>query len=219
MAFETLSEWTSQFSLERILSGDFSVFLPIFFLVISIAMYSIIIWHFYRFIARRDCFKLTPKKHKKLIGFLKYFFLYPFVALLFFAGFSFIMLFLTRAYEIPAVLSTSFAVIVAIRITAYYSEDLSKDVAKMLPFALLGIFLVDPSYFGFEETIAKFMSIPEHSTLCIQFLLFIILIEWILRIMLTIRYRLLPEQCQSPVEDRIVREKEKTMEKISFKIS
>jgi hypothetical protein len=140
MAFENFSDLTSTFSLKGILSGDLSAFLPIFYLVVSIAIYSIVIWHFYRFIARRDCLTIQSISHPKVVGFLKYFFVFPFIAFLFFLGFSLMMLFLTRDYEILAVLSTSFAVIVAIRITAYYSRDLSKDVAKMLPFALLGLF-------------------------------------------------------------------------------
>ena len=187
MAFENFSDLTSTFSLKNILSGDPSAFLPIFYLIISIAIYSIVIWHFYRFIARRDCIAIHSVTHPKVVGFLKYFFVFPFIAFLFFLGFSLMMLFLTRDYEIMAVLSTSFAVIVAIRITAYYSRDLSKDVAKMLPFALLGLFLVSPTYFSFEEIIGKIYSLPEFFNLCIQFIILITLIEWILRIILSVK--------------------------------
>lgn len=187
MAFENFSDLTSTFSLKGILSGDPSVFLPILYLIISIAIYSIVIWHFYRFIARRDCLTIHSVTHPKVVGFLKYFFVFPFIAFLFFLGFSLMMLFLTRGYEILAVLSTSFAVIVAIRITAYYSRDLSKDVAKMLPFALLGLFLVTPTYFSFEEIIGKIYSLPEFFNLCIQFIILITLVEWILRIMLAVK--------------------------------
>ena len=187
MAFENFSDLTSIFSLKDILSGDLSVFLPIFYLVVSIAIYSIVIWHFYRFIARRDCLTIHSVSHPKVVGFLKYFFVFPFIAFLFFLGFSLMMLFLTRDYEILAVLSTSFAVIVAIRITAYYSRDLSKDVAKMLPFALLGLFLVAPTYFSFEEIIDKIYSLPEFFNLCIQFIILITLVEWILRIILAVK--------------------------------
>ena len=201
MAFEKLSELVSEFSLDKILSGNFSDFVAIFYLVISIAIYSILIWHFYRFIARRDCFKLTTRKHKKLIGFLKYFFFYPGVAFLFFAGFSLMMLFITKTYEIETVLSTSFAIIAAIRICAYYNEDLSKDIAKMLPFALLAIFLIDASYFRFGDITTKIYSLPEFFTLCLQFILFIILIEWILRILLTIRYAIFPKKQQIPLDE------------------
>lgn len=187
MAFENFSDLTSTFSLKSILSGDPSAFLPILYLIVSIAIYSIVIWHFYRFIARRDCLTIHSVTHPKVVGFLKYFFVFPFIAFLFFLGFSLMMLFLTRDYEILVVLSTSFAVIVAIRITAYYSRDLSKDVAKMLPFALLGLFLVNPTYFSFEEIIGKIYLLPEFFNLCIQFIILITLVEWILRIILAVK--------------------------------
>ena len=203
MAFEKISEIFSQFSFENILHGDFSSFQPLFYLIISIAIYSIIIWHFYRFIARRDCFKLTPRKHVKIIQFLKYFFLFPFVAFLFFAGFSLMLLFLTKSYEVSEILSISFALITAIRITAYYSGDLSKDVAKMLPFALLGIFLVDPSYFRFEDIMERVYSLPDFFTLAIQFIVFVIIVEWILRILLTIRYKIFPKKQERVIEKPI----------------
>ncbi|MCJ2534162.1 MAG: hypothetical protein LN364_02890 [Candidatus Thermoplasmatota archaeon] len=201
MVGEGISEWASEFSLDKILSGDFSGFAAIFYLVVSIAIYSILIWHFYRYIARRDCFKMSPRRHKQLIGFLKYFFFYPGVAFLFFAGFSLMMLFITKTYEIETVLSTSFAIIAAIRICAYYNEDLSKDIAKMLPFALLAIFLIDASYFRFSDITAKIGSLPEFFTVAIQFIIFIILMEWILRILLAIRYAIFPKKRQMITEE------------------
>jgi len=194
MAFGPISEWVSQFSLQGVLGDDPSAFLQIFYLVISIAIYSMLIWHFYRFIARRDCFKINMKNHPKLIGFLKYFFIYPFVAFLFFTGFSLLFLFLTRDYNILGVLSTSFAVVVAIRITAYYNEDLSRDVAKMLPFALLAIVLISPSYFIYKELVETIYSLPEFFAVSLRFVLFIILTEWMLRILLTIKHTVFPKQ-------------------------
>ena len=142
MAFENFSGYMPELDLKNIFSGDFSAFVPIFYLIISIAIYSILIWHFYRFIARRDCFKVSECNHSKLVGSLKYFFLFPFVAGIFFVGFSLMMLFITRSYEISALLSTSFAIIMAIRITAYYSEDLSKDVQKCFHLLFLVCFLL-----------------------------------------------------------------------------
>jgi len=194
MISDNISEFISQ-----ILRGDFQTFEGLFYLAISIAIYAIFIWHFYRFIARRDCFKISTRKYPKLVGFLKYFFFYPFVAFLFFIGFSLIMNFLTVKLDTEVVLSTSFALIIAIRITSYYSEDLSKDLAKMLPFALLGIFLVDPSYFGLGaqpqlSMLENIYAIPQLFTDGVQYIIFIILIEWILRILLTIRYAIFPKK-------------------------
>ena len=201
MVFENFSDWLSQMSPEKILSGDFSAFLPVFYLIISMAIYAILIWHFYRFIAKRDIFKISQRKHAKIIHFLKYFLLFPFIASLCFIGFSLMLLFLTKNLELQVTLSTSFAVIAAIRITAYYSEDLSKDLAKLLPFVLLGVFLVDPSYFSLEDIMDKINSLPQFLTLCIQSILLIVLIEWILRAGLTVvqYFRSLKNQDQ-PVE-------------------
>ena len=190
MQFENLSNLAMDFSVKDILSGDPEVLIPIIYLIISIAVYSIMIWHFYRFIARRDCFKITSTNHPKLMSIMKYFLFYPIIGFLFFAGFSTMMLFITKNYSIPAVLSTSFGIIIAIRLTAYYNEDLSKDVAKMLPFALLGLVLVDPSYFRFEDIIFKFSQLPSFFIQAVQFILLIIFVEWTLRIGLAIKNRI-----------------------------
>jgi len=200
MVFEKFSEWAAQFSIEDIFRGDFSSFLPLLYLAISIAIYSILIWHFYRFIARRDIFKFSPKKYVRAIAFLKYSFLFPLVAVGFFAGFALMLLFLAKDLEIATVLSTSFAIIVAIRITAYYNEGLSKDVAKLLPLVLLGVFLVDPSYFRWSDIISKIDSLPEFFTVCIQFILLIMIAEWILRVVLTTVRRIRPSKKKTPLE-------------------
>jgi len=201
IGFDSASEWTRNFSLEEILSGNLTGFVSLFYLIILIAIYAIIIYHFYRYIARRDCFKPSKREHTKLIGFLKYTFLFPFVAILFFLGFSMIFIFLTESENIGAILTTAFAIIVAIRITAYYTEDLSKDVAKMLPFAILGIFLVDPEYFTIESAMDKINILPDYVNVIAQYILLIIIVEWVLRISLNIRYAILPKKEVTPTEE------------------
>jgi len=183
-----------KFSIEKILSGDLSLFTWLFSVIIMIALYSVIIYHFYRYIARRDCFKPSQRKYSKIIGFLKYTFLFPFIAMLFFIGFSLILIFLTNTIDIAQVLYTAFVLVLAIRITAYYTEELSKDVAKMLPFAILGIFLVDSSYFSIESVTERINTLPDYINLIIQFLLLIILTEWVFRSALTIRYAMFPKK-------------------------
>jgi hypothetical protein len=188
--YDKIQDFTSQLSLEKIFGGDFSGVLALLYLALSIAIYSILIYNFYRYIARRDCFKPFSKKHSKLVGLIKYCILFPFIAIIFFLGFSLMLLFLAKEINIDIVLSTSFAIVLAIRITSYYTEDLSRDVAKMLPFALLGVFLVSPSYFEFSDIIMKINSLPEFISLSIQFIFFIIIIEWVLRLILVIRRRI-----------------------------
>jgi hypothetical protein len=193
---EISTKLSENFSLEKILSGDLSAFTAVFYLAVSIAIYSIIIYHFYRFVARRDCFKPSKSKYSKAIGFLRYFFLFPFIVIVFFLGFSMMLLFLAKDIEPDVVLATAFAIILAIRICSYYTEDLSKDVAKMLPFALLGIFLVSPSFFEISDIQSKINQLPELINVAIVYLIFIILIEWILRILLNIKQAIIPKKQQ-----------------------
>ena len=192
-------------SLFENLSFDADLFIWLFSMIIMIAIYAVVIYHFYRYIARRDVFKKSESKHSKAIGFLKYFFLFPFVAVLFFIGFSLIFIFLTESYEIIDIMYVAFAIIVAIRITAYYTEDLSKDVAKMLPFAILGIFLIDSSYFSMDSVTTRINELPNNIDAIIQFIILIILVEWILRIALNVRYAILPkkEKAVPQVEENV----------------
>ncbi|MDG6217820.1 MAG: hypothetical protein QCI00_00060 [Candidatus Thermoplasmatota archaeon] len=188
MRFEEVSALLPRLSLQEILFGDTSEIASVIYFIVMISIYALSIWHFYRFLARRDCFSHHTERHPRLSNMLKYMFFFPFVAFLFFIGFSLLLLFITKDYDIPILLSTAFAMVAAIRIVAYYSEDLSRDLAKMLPFALLGLFIVDPQYFSFEDIISKMSSIPIFFTLCIKYILYIVFMEWILRVLLNIRY-------------------------------
>jgi hypothetical protein len=184
MEINEVSELFANFSLEEVLQGDLTLIFSLLYLVVSLALCSIMIWYFYRFIARRDCFKVDHYRHPIVVSCLSYFLLFPVVATLFFTGFALILVFLTRNFEIPQLLATSFVLVVAIRFTAYYSEDLSKDVAKMLPFAVLGLVVVNPTFFNFEDILGTINSLPGFFNLAVQFILFIVLIEWVLRIAL-----------------------------------
>lgn len=196
-----VSQWSQNFSPEQILNGNLEAFQALFYLIIMISIYSVAIYKFYRYVARRDVFKPNKIKNTKFICLCKYFFLFPFVAGVFFVGFSLILIALTEkasssilgiSSEIESILALAFAIIITIRITAYYTEDLSKDVAKMLPFAVLGVFLVDSSYFSIGKVMARISTLPDHVNTVAQFLILIILVEWILRISLFIKNKIIP---------------------------
>ena len=80
------------------------------------------------------------------------------------------------------ILLVSIALVSTVRIAAYYNEDLSKDLAKMQPFALLGIFLIDISYFSFSASLEVIKQIPSFWKIMIYYLIFAIVLEFILRI-------------------------------------
>jgi len=75
------------------------------------------------------------------------------------------------------------ALVASVRVAAYYKEELSVDLAKMLPFALLGVFLVDISFFSVEHSKSILFSIPQYSETILYYLIFTIVLEFLLRIL------------------------------------
>ena len=73
------------------------------------------------------------------------------------------------------------ALIAGVRITAYISEKLSQDLAKMLPFTLLALALTGDRFFSLELFISRLSDIPTVISDLPYFIIFIIIIELILR--------------------------------------
>lgn len=158
-----------------------------------IAAYGIFIWLFYRFLARRDILRLNLKKYNKfelawliklfaIIFYIVEFIIFlPFVITFWFGVLAILLLVLVRSQDVQTILFIAAAIIGATRITAYYSEDLSKDLAKMFPFTLLSAALLTTDFFDISTIIPKIQEIPLVLDQVIYFAVFIIAIELVLR--------------------------------------
>jgi len=93
-----------------------------------------------------------------------------------------ILLIISKSSTPNHVLLISVSLVAAVRITSYYNEQLSQDLAKMIPFALLGVYLVNVSFFSIQESIEMAKQIPSLWKIGIYYLLFVTLLEFILRI-------------------------------------
>ena len=165
----------------------------LFLLVLLIVIYSIIIWHGYRFIARKDPLRLNLNKHnnveqnfvsklkKSFFYFIEYLLISPLIIFAGFSVFTVLLTVLTETSNPNSILIASAAVIGAIRMTAYYKEDLSKELAKFLPFTLLAISVLNLGIFNAEKIITHLNQIPSLFNQIIYYLLFIIILETILR--------------------------------------
>ncbi len=139
------------------ISEAYTILKPLILFIIGMVIYSIFVFKFYRFIARKEIFKLNLQQYniesfawlKKFLNVIlyvvEYILLFPFITFFWFIVFSVLLSFLTREQTVQNILLVSITLVSSIRVSAYYNEDLSKDLAKMLPFALLGIFLIDIS--------------------------------------------------------------------------
>jgi hypothetical protein len=159
------------------------------FFLIGISAYSIFVFHFYKFIARREIFQFNigstagaGKFFRFILYVLKHIFILPLIIFFWFLVFAVILAFLSKQDLMQTILLISISLVGVIRTMSYYDEDLSKDLAKMLPFALLGVFLVDISYFSLSHSFATMMQLPGLWQLMLYYLMFIITLEFVLRI-------------------------------------
>ncbi|MBU0457338.1 MAG: hypothetical protein ABH824_05055 [Nanoarchaeota archaeon] len=168
--------------------------IPLFLFILGMVVYAIFVFKFYRFVARRDIFKLNLKKHSKSFrGFLEnffhlifytfeYLFLFPIFTFFWFIVLAIIIMLLSETQAVSNILLVAMALVGSVRATAYYNEDLSKDLAKMLPFALLGIFLLDISNFSYYNSWLMIRQLPDLWQTIIYYFIFIVALELILRI-------------------------------------
>lgn len=176
------------------LPGNFKILPPLFILGIIIAVYSIFIWFFYRFLARKDVLQLNLAKYNvyKHSGVIKFFrviffivefiIITPIAIFFWFTILSVFLIVLAKELEVGVVILICASFISAIRITAYFNEDLSKDLAKLVPFTLLGVVILTPGFLELETTIQRITQIPLFMNTAFYYLLFIIGLEIILRL-------------------------------------
>lgn len=168
-------------------------FLNIFFLILLITIYSIFIWKFYRFIATKNIIRLNLNQYNKssspvltkilagLFYFVEYIIILPFIIFFWFSIFTIFLIFLTEGIELPNIILLSAVIVGAIRMTAYYKEDLAKDLAKLIPFTLLAISMTKSGFFDFPAILSKFTQLPLFFANILSYLAIIIVLEIILR--------------------------------------
>ena len=161
--------------------------------ILGMAVYALFVFKFYRFVASRDMFELDLSKyeesrHQWVRGFLhivmygaKYIILFPAFAFFWFAVLTLILTFLSKERPFADILLIALATVSAIRATAYYNEDLSRDLAKILPFAVLAIFLIDTSFFKIDQSLDVLKEANAHREDIFYYLLLLIAVEFVLR--------------------------------------
>ena len=176
----------------------------------GMVLYSFFVWKFYRFVSRREIIPINLEKYSSegkrsplRIGayISSYMILFPFFLFLWFFAYSFFIYFLARDIPTGTVLLISITVIAAIRVTAYYKEDLARDLGKLLPFSLLAIFLTSSAFFSdtnnffsLDDLGERFNEIPLLSMEIFKFIIYAIFVETFLRIVFIIKRKIKPSK-------------------------
>lgn len=168
-------------------------FITLFALSVLIMLYAIFIWKLYRFVAKKNLIKLNLNKYNRLehpttskllagiLYFLEYIVLLPFFIFFWYAVFTLFLLFLSEGLSTSAILLISAAIITAVRLTAYYKEDAAKEIAKLLPFTLLGIAITKPGFFNIARMFESLKEIPVFFENIFGYFILILIMEIILR--------------------------------------
>ena len=171
---------------------------PVSIYVLGMSAYAIFVFKFYRFVAARDMFQFDVSRYEGrthglawsvlhvVLYVFKYLVLFPVFAFFWFAVLTLILAFLSKGQTFPETLLIALATVAAIRASSYYKEELSRDLAKILPFAVLGIFLVDASFFSVSESFDSLRVAGDYSESILYYLLFLIGLEFVLRIALAV---------------------------------
>lgn len=192
---------------------------PVAVYVLGMAVYAIFVFKFYRFVAARDMFEFNLSRYENsrfrpvrvflhLVMYVgKYIVLFPVFALFWFAGLTVILAFLSQDRSFSNTLLMALATVSAIRVTAYLSQDLSRDLAKLLPFAVLATFLIDASFFTIADSLDALWEVENYIDDIIYYVAFLIALEFALRIIMGFAKLLFPgDKAQTPEEPGPVEE-------------
>ena len=167
---------------------------PAMLFTVGVAIYAILIFNLYRFMSRRNVFNLDFSKYEEsrhpflgrtlhLIFYVaKYLLIFPLFAFFWFGVLVVMVALLSRTKEVEDLLLIAMAVLTSVRVTSYYTEELSRDIAKMLPFALLGIFLIDLRYFDLSASTELLNRVGDEWESIFYYWVFVVLLELVLRV-------------------------------------
>ncbi len=163
--------------------------------VLGMSLYAVFVFKYYRFVASKDMFALDLSRFEErslrwarstlhvILYVFKYLIVFPVFAFFWFAVLTLILAFLSKDQTFSETLLVALATVSAIRVTAYYNEDLSRDLAKILPFAVLAIFLIDASFFSVGESLDILKEAGDYTEKIVYSLSFIVALELVLRVL------------------------------------
>lgn len=166
---------------------------------VGLFIYIWLIWHFYRFVARRDLFgKHLSIHHPGITGVLedfilgmfrvgKYGVVFPIVSFLWFGGFVALLFVVAQNQTLEQIALISIGLVGAARMLAYYKEDMAQELAKTIPIVILGVALTEPDFFQINLVLSRLESLPALGATLLPFILYLSALELTLRVLLWIK--------------------------------
>jgi len=182
-------------TIQRFIPPQYLPLLAAFFAAILIALYSILTWKFYRFIARQDILSLNLSRYNQsehpilsklfamILYLIEYIIILPLVIFVWFSVFTIMLLILSENLDINQILLITASIVGAIRILAYYEESLAEEIAKQTPLTLLIILISQSGFSSANKVVSNIIQIPSLISQISSFFILIMLLELVLRIL------------------------------------
>lgn len=117
---------------------------------------------------------------------LAYVVVFPFLSFLFVLAIAVSMLFMakfsTDDLSTREVLMLAMAVVLAIRVCAYFSEHAASDLAKVMPLSMLAVVLVNNGVADLRESLENLKEIDDDPMLLALFFVVVVVVEFVLRL-------------------------------------
>jgi len=171
---------------------------PVIIYILGMAVYALFVFKFYQFVNARDIFAFDLSKYENskfkvvrvfihlVLYVAQYLFIFPIVAFFWFAAITVMLSFLAAGQEFNEILLVAMAVVGTIRISAYIAEDLSRDLAKMLPFGVLAFIIINLTTFDVSESLDVLKQADDNREAIVYYLVFTIALEFALRVLSTV---------------------------------
>lgn len=166
-------------------------FLNLFSSTIILFFASVLTWYIcYKQLAKRDLFEIPKFEVRtrfmeildRIIYFLKYLVLFPIYSFIWFLIFSFLLFLLSKSRPIEDILFLGIVLVAVTRMCAYVSHRLAEEMAQLLPLTLVVIFFLEPKAINLEIGTSSFFVLIQQIPRVAKYLLFIVVVEWFLRI-------------------------------------
>jgi len=180
--------------ISSIISSETNLIPNLSFFTAVIVIYAIFVFYFYRFLAKKNIIELNLSQYNQysneiiikifaaILYIIEYIVILPVLTFFWFSILAMLTLMLAKGLPVSTVLLISAALVAAVRITSYISEDLAKDLAKMLPFTLLAIAITTAGFFDIADIMSRASEIPILFSSIPYYLFFIVIIELIMRV-------------------------------------
>jgi len=96
---------------------------------------------------------------------------------------------LSKDQTTDQILLSAMAIIVGIRVTAFITEKVSTDLAKLIPMGLLGVVIIQPGYLGLGATANHIGRAFDMWPLLVRYFATFLVLEMIMHSLLGVRQR------------------------------